>query len=91
VLVAAGVVAAVAGWHGAARSIVLAEQLPYLISGGLIGVALIFLGSLAYFGHAHTIEIRDARARERAEERRHREVLAALRRSTTARNGADVD
>lgn len=34
------------GWIGAARTARQIEQIPYLISGGLIGLAFVFLGGL---------------------------------------------
>lgn len=34
------------GWVGAARTARQIEQIPYLISGGLLGLALVFLGGL---------------------------------------------
>lgn len=80
-LVGIGLTAILAGWRGAAGTVLLAEQLPYLISGGILGVALVFIGSLAYFGHVQAGSIRDARAREAQEVRRHHELLAALDRA----------
>jgi hypothetical protein len=78
VLVVAGLGTTLAGWYGASRTVVVAEQLPYLISGGLLGVALVFIGSLAYVAHGQGRAIRDARAREDAIEERHRAHLARL-------------
>ena len=34
------------GWVGAARTARQIEQIPYLISGGLLGLALVFLGGV---------------------------------------------
>lgn len=34
------------GWQGASRSVREVEQIPYLISGGILGLALVFLGGL---------------------------------------------
>jgi hypothetical protein len=45
VLIAAGFVAIGLGWRGAARSLIVAEQLPFLLSGGIGGLALIVAGS----------------------------------------------
>lgn len=75
-----GVTAILAAWHGAAGTVLLAEQLPYLISGGILGVAFVFVGSLAYFGHVQAGSVRDARAREQQQIRRHHEVMTALER-----------
>lgn len=44
--VVVGFVAMVLGWVGAARTAREIEQIPYLISGGLIGLALVVLGGL---------------------------------------------
>ncbi|MGB8650302.1 MAG: hypothetical protein WCD35_06535 [Mycobacteriales bacterium] len=37
------------GWFGAAHSAYLFEQVPYLISGGLLGLGLVIVGGLVYF------------------------------------------
>ena len=46
ILVFLGFVAMVLGWVGAARTAREIEQIPYLISGGVIGLALVLLGGL---------------------------------------------
>jgi hypothetical protein len=38
-----GIVLVILGWYGAAYTNILTEQIPYLISGGLLGVALIIV------------------------------------------------
>jgi hypothetical protein len=38
------------GWYGASRTPYLFEQIPYLISGGLIGLGLVLAGGLVFFG-----------------------------------------
>lgn len=38
------------GWYGAAHTPFVFEQIPYLISGGLLGVALAAGGGMLYFG-----------------------------------------
>lgn len=38
------------GWYGAAHTPYLFEQVPYLISGGLIGLGLVLVGGFLYFG-----------------------------------------
>ena len=43
-LVVLGVVALIIGWFGVSGTGLVAEQNPYLISGGLGGIALIFIG-----------------------------------------------
>lgn len=46
VLVVGGVALMIFGWTGAAHTFRQIEQIPYLISGGLIGLSLVFLGGL---------------------------------------------
>lgn len=75
-LVAAGLVAVVIGWVGASRTVLVAGQIPYLISGGLLGLGLVFLGSFLYFGHWLAVLVRESRERGRAD-REDMELLAA--------------
>lgn len=44
-LIAGGFAAIALAWRGAARSLVVAEQLSFLVSGGLGGLALILTGA----------------------------------------------
>lgn len=46
---ALGIVAIVLGWYGAAHSSYLFQEIPYLISGGLLGVALVAGGGFLFF------------------------------------------
>src|SRR4051812_28943034 len=45
-----GLVLVILGWWGAANTPYDFEQLPYLISGGLFGIALCLLGGFLFFG-----------------------------------------
>lgn len=78
-LMTAGISAVVLGWIGAAHSTLLEEQVPYLISGGLLGVALSTIGALLFFTHWLTVAIKDARNHEAARRQDHEELLEALR------------
>jgi hypothetical protein len=49
-MIPGGVAAILLGWYGAARTPFLFEQVPYLISGGLLGVGLLLGGGLLYMG-----------------------------------------
>ncbi len=51
VCIAGGIVSIFLGWFGAAHTRDLTDQIPYLISGGLFGLALVVLGSALYFSH----------------------------------------
>lgn len=60
-LMTGGIVAILLGWLGASRSILVSEQVPYLISGGLLGLAFATIGALTYFTHWLTVLVRDNR------------------------------
>jgi len=78
-LMTVGVSAILLGWLGAARSTLVEEQLPYLISGGLLGVSLSVVGALMLFSHWLTVSIRENRVHEAARRRDHEELMDALR------------
>ena len=48
-LMGLGFVAIVLGWYGSAHSAYLFQEIPYLISGGLLGVALVAGGGFLFF------------------------------------------
>lgn len=50
-LMVLGLLAIVLGWWGASRTPYVFEQVPYLISGGLLGIALAIVGGLVYFAY----------------------------------------
>src|SRR4051812_39454030 len=50
VLLPLGIVLVLLGWYGAAHTGRLFEQIPYLISGGLLGLALVVAGGVCCFG-----------------------------------------
>ncbi len=45
-----GLVMVFLGWYGAARTPYLFEQVPYLVSGGLLGLGLVLTGGFLFFG-----------------------------------------
>ena len=51
VLVPVGLVLIILGWLGTSRTSRVYEQMPYVISGGLLGVGLVFAGGFAYFAY----------------------------------------
>jgi hypothetical protein len=61
-----GISLVIVGWIGASRTVLVAGQIPYLISGGLLGLAFVFLGGFMYFGYWLAMLVRDGR--ERAED-----------------------
>ncbi len=76
-LMTTGIMAIILGWVGASRSIRTQEQIPYLISGGLLGVALAIVGALTLFTHWLTVLVRDNR-------RHHRELVETIREAMAA-------
>lgn len=44
-------------WLGASRTPVLTEQVAYLISGGILGLALVGVGCFLYFSHWQTEQL----------------------------------
>ena len=73
ICVAGGFVAVFLGWYGAAHTRDVTDQIPYVISGGLLGAALIILGGSFYFSffvsRLHAATRRQTMAIERSLER----------------------
>ena len=63
------------GWIGASRTFRQIEQIPYLISGGLVGLALVFLGGLLL---ASTFWVMVMKKVQAESEERTRQLVAAL-------------
>ena len=78
-LMTSGICAVLLGWAGAANTTLIEEQVPYLISGGLLGLALATIGALLFFTHWLTVGIKEARQHEGARRRDHEELMEALR------------
>ncbi|GAC1611601.1 MAG: hypothetical protein NVS3B26_26100 [Mycobacteriales bacterium] len=67
VLLPLGLAMVLLGWYGASHTPYLFEQIPYVISGGLLGVGLAVVGAVVYFA--------SWMARSLAEQRRHNEEI----------------
>lgn len=61
-----GVLLILLGWFGASRTPFPFEQTPYLISGGILGLALVIAGGFTYFAYWQTIRVRESRAQTEA-------------------------
>jgi hypothetical protein len=70
-LMTGGIAVILLGWHGASGSILVSEQIPYVISGGLLGVALAIIGALTFFTHWLTVLVRENR-------RQHSELVKTI-------------
>lgn len=51
ILIPVGVAGIIMAWYGAAHARVDQQQIPYLISGGLLGLGAIIAGALLYWAH----------------------------------------
>src|SRR3954464_5553295 len=73
ILLPLGVLLIVLGWLGASHTVLVFEQIPYMVSGGLLGLAFVFAGGFVYFAYWQTPLARDTRSERR-------ELTDALRR-----------
>jgi multisubunit Na+/H+ antiporter MnhG subunit len=85
ILAPLGLLLVLLGWVGASRTPHVFEQVPYLISGGLFGLGLVFLGAFFYFAHWLTELVKEHRSHSTA-------LLAAITelRTEIAQNQAAV-
>ena len=51
ILMPLGAVLVLLAWYGASHTTRLFEQIPYMISGGLMGIVLVIAGGFCYFGY----------------------------------------
>lgn len=85
VLVPLGVLIVLLGWFGASRTSNVYEQIPYLISGGLLGLALVFVGGFLYFAHWLTRLVQEQRTRSAAVVDAVNRLVEVVERSSVAR------
>lgn len=50
-LLGIGLLAIISGWYGVSHTARAWRQTPYVVSGGLLGLALVFIGCFAYFAY----------------------------------------
>jgi hypothetical protein len=74
ILMPLGVVLILLGWSGVSHTTDTFEQTPYVLSGGLLGLALVVAGGFCYFGYWQTKVARAVR-RDAADIRSIRESL----------------
>ena len=51
ILMPLGLVLVLLAWYGSAHTTRIFEQIPYMISGGLLGIVLVIAGGFCYFGY----------------------------------------
>jgi len=71
-----GILLVVLGWLGASHTVLVFEQIPYMLSGGLLGLALVVAGGFIYFTYWQTLLVRESR-------RNQQELVACLGRIET--------
>src|SRR5437899_783537 len=85
VLLPLGFILIVLGWYGAAHTVNVYEQIPYSISGGTLGLGLVFAGGFSYFAYWLTQMVYAARRAEAVDEGlgggREQEVVDAVGRA----------
>ena len=93
VLIPLGVVFILLGWYGASHTTRVWQQIPYMVSGGLLGLGLIFAGGFGYFAAWLTRMMEDSRKESAEAMEAAQRTLAALERievllGGTSGNGA---
>jgi hypothetical protein len=86
VLLPLGILMILLGWYGAAHTPYLFEQLPYLISGGILGLGLAVVGGLIYFGSW----IARSAAEQRGKSEEVAELLREIRDEMRTSRGAET-
>ena len=66
VLMPLGVLLIILGWVGASHTPLQFEQTPYLISGGILGLAFVIAGGFVYFAYWQTLRVRESREQTEA-------------------------
>ena len=56
-----GLACVVLGWVGVTHTVYVYDQLTYIASGSLVGIALVVLGGFVYFTYWQTVRVREAR------------------------------
>jgi hypothetical protein len=62
VLMPLGLACVVLGWAGVTHTVYVYDQLTYIASGSLVGIALVVLGGFVYFTYWQTLRVREARS-----------------------------
>jgi hypothetical protein len=84
VAIPAGIALMLLGWLGAARSVIVFNQLSYIASGSVIGLALTVLGGFLYLAYLVTVLIEEGREREARQATQQRELLDRFDQLTAA-------
>ena len=78
-------------WYGAAHTPFIFEQIPYMISGGLLGLGLAFVGGFLYFAFWLTRLLQDSRAQASRQAQALEQITTLLAHGgRVGENGSDV-
>jgi hypothetical protein len=84
VLLPLGLAVMLLGWYGASHTPYLFEQVPYLISGGILGLGFSVVGGLVYFGSWVARSAAEQRSKSEEMAGVLREIRDELRRNAVA-------
>lgn len=88
VLIPLGVIFILIAWYGAAHAKVDQQQIPYLISGGFVGLGCMIVGGLLFWGHWLYRIYDQADLHHESQQQLLRELIGALGAHTAAANVA---
>lgn len=92
VLLVAGIVVVVVGWFGASGTSAVSDQIPYLISGGMLGVGIAIVGAALFLRYSLSRYLRYWLLRsiheQRAQADRSVEVLERIEAHLAGRQGS---
>ncbi|MGZ4144657.1 MAG: hypothetical protein ACXVPP_05820 [Actinomycetota bacterium] len=90
-LIGVGIPLIILGWYGAAHTPYTFEQIPYMISGGLLGLALTILGGLFYFAYWLTRQVHETRRQSDQTEAVYRRIEVLLSSNGHGTKGSVVE
>lgn len=79
-----GISLVLVGWAGTSRTVLVAGQIPYLVSGGLLGLAFVFLGGFLYFGYWLAVLVRESGERGERDRADFERMRSGLEQATLA-------
>ena len=80
VLVPIGIVLILLGWYGTAHTTRLWKQVPYVVSGGILGAAFVFAGGFFYFAYWLSKQLQEHREQARESQALAARTIGALER-----------
>ncbi len=91
ILLPLGVTLILLGWYGASHTTRVWQQIPYMVSGGLLGLGLIFAGGFGYFAAWLTRMMEDNRRQSAEALETAQRTIAALERIEVQLRGGSAN